>query len=393
MQEIIIDRKQGIVTTALVNNGILLEKYIDTGEKERLEGNIYVGVIKDILPGMQAAFVDIGKDKNSYIHFQDLLPKVDQTKEKVVNTSISLKNKFKVGDKILLQVQKDATSKKGSRVSTHMNLTSKFIVLMPDTNFVTISKKIEDSEEKKRLKEIVKNKLSGKNGAIIRTSAVGRTKEEIEEDIEKAEKKWEEINKKAKNINVPTLMHKNSSIVERILIDLMDNKIDRVTVNSKQDYESIKEMVENDSDLKEIKIILKDEQDLLDTYDLHTQIEKSENRKIWLKSGGFIIVDKTEALTSIDVNTGKYTGKKDLEQTILKVNLEASIEIAKQLKLKDIGGIVIIDYIDMFKEEDKQKVIDTLQEELKKDRSKTQVLGFTKLNLLEMTRKHIFGND
>ena len=144
---------------------------------------------------------------------------------------------------------------------------------------------------------------------------------------------------------------------------------------------------------RQIKLILKEEQHLLDTYDLHTQIEKADQRKVWLKSGGFIIIDRTEALTSIDVNSGKYTGKKDLEQTILKVNLEASIEIAKQLKLKDIGGIVIIDYIDMFKEEDKQKIIDTLQEELKKDRSKTQILGFTKLNLLEMTRKHIIGND
>lgn len=393
MQEIIIDRKDNTVTTALVNNGILLEKYIDTGDKEKLEGNIYTGIIKDILPGMQAAFVDIGKEKNSYIHFADLLPKIDQTKEKVLNTSMNLKDKFKCGDKILLQVEKDATSKKGSRVSTHINLTSKFIVLMPDTNFVTISKKIEDCEEKKRLKEIVKSKLNSKNGAIIRTSAVGRTKEEIEEDIEKAEKKWEEIKRKAKNQTGPALMYQSSSIVERILIDLIDNKIDRVTVNAKQDFESIKEILENDTDLKDIKLIFKENQDLLDTYDLHTQIEKSENRKIWLKSGGFIIVDKTEALTSIDVNSGKYTGKKDLEQTILKVNLEASIEIAKQLKLKDIGGIVIIDYIDMFKDEDKQKVIDTLQEELKKDRSKTQILGFTKLNLLEMTRKHIFGND
>ena len=232
---------------------------------------------------------------------------------------------------------------------------------MPNTDIITISQKIEDEKEQKRLIKLVKENLSEGNGAIIRTSAKGKEKEIIE-DIKNVEEKWNSIIKTSINpkLNKAKLLYKSEDLVEKMLIDLTDKKIE--IIKGKNVFEK---------------------------YEIEKQIEKLSNRKIWLKCGGFITIDKTEALTAIDVNTGKYTGNKNLEQTVFKVNKEATIEIAKQLRLRDIGGIIIIDYIDMQSKEDKETIEKLLKEELKKDRTKTQVEGFTKLDLMEMTRKHI----
>ena len=260
---------------------------------------------------------------------------------------------------------------------------------MPNTDIITVSQKIEDEEERKRLLNLVRDNLEEGNGAIIRTSAIGK-EEEIIEDIKNIENKWKNIVKTSKNSksNKAELVYKSEDIVEKMLLDLTDSKIDKIVVNNNEEKEKIKKIVNQDLEYKNIKIDYK-EGNILETYELENQIEKSQNRKVWLKCGGFITIDKTEALTAIDVNTGKYTGNKNLEQTIYKVNYEATIEIAKQLRLRDIGGIIIIDYIDMQEQKNKEKIEELLKEELKKDRSKTQVEGFTKLDLMEMTRKHI----
>ena len=338
---------------------------------------------------MQAAFVNIGTEKNSFIHLKDVLPKVDETKEKV-DTSINIKDILKPNQKILVQVKKDSNEKKGARVSTHINLPSKYVVLMPNTNIVTISQKIEDKKEQERLIKLVKENLSPNNGAIIRTSAEGKEKEIIE-DIKKIEAKWNKITKTSvdPNNNRPKLLYKSEDILEKILMDLVENKIERIIVNDKKELEEIEGKLKERPEYKDIKVELREKEDIFDIYDIEKQIEKSKNRKVWLKCGGFITIDKTEALTAIDVNTGKYTGNKNLEQTIFKVNKEATIENAKQIRLRDTGGIIIIDYIDMQNNEDKDKIVELLKEELKKDRTKTQVEGFTKLDLMEMTRKHI----
>ena len=260
---------------------------------------------------------------------------------------------------------------------------------MPNTDIITVSQKIEDEEERKRLLNLVRDNLEEGNGAIIRTSAIGK-EEEIIEDIKNIENKWKNIVKTSKNSksNKAELVYKSEDIVEKMLLDLTDSKIDKIVVNNNEEKEKIKKIVNQDLEYKNIKIDYK-EGNILETYELENQIEKSQNRKVWLKCGGFITIDKTEALTAIDVNTGKYTGNKNLEQTIYKVNYESTIEIAKQLRLRDIGGIIIIDYIDMQEQKNKEKIEELLKEELKKDRSKTQVEGFTKLDLMEMTRKHI----
>lgn len=389
MLEILISRDNKERKIALLENGKLIEYYVDEEESIRKEGNIYIGIVKDIVKGMQSAFVDIGTEKNSFIHLKDILDKIDESKENI-NPKIDISDIIKTGQKLLVQVKKDSNLQKGARVSTHINLPSKYIALMPNTDIVTISQKITDSKEKERLVKLVKENLSKGNGAIIRTSAIGK-EQEIIEDIKNIEAKWEKIEISFKNDkgNKPKLIAKSENIVEKMLIDLPENSIQKIIINNKKDYEKMLEFKEKKSYLKSTEIELIEDQDILDKYDIEKEIAKLENRKIWLKCGGFITIDKTEALTAIDVNTGKYTGTKNVEQTIYKVNEEATIEIAKQLRLRDIGGIIIIDYIDMKDEKNKEKIETLLKENLKKDRTKTQVEGFTKLDLMEMIRKHI----
>ena len=389
MTEIFIRKNDEIKEIALVENGILVEYYEDDNKRTRKEGNIYIGIVKDVVEGMQSAFVNIGTEKNSFIHLKDVLPKVDETKEKI-DTSINIKDVIRKNQKLLVQVKKDSNEKKGARVSTHINLPSKYIVLMPNTNIVTISQKIEDKKEQERLIKLVKENLSKNNGAIIRTSAEGKGKEIIE-DIKRVEAKWNKITMTNidPNDNNPKLLYKSEDILEKILMDLIENKISKIILNDENEKKEVEKIIKESPEYQNIKIELRENENIFEIYDLEKQIEKIQNRKIWLKCGGFITIDKTEALTAIDVNTGKYTGNKNLEQTIFKVNKEATIEIAKQIRLRDTGGIIIIDYIDMVNKEDKDKIVELLKKELKKDRTKTQVEGFTKLDLMEMTRKHI----
>ena len=389
MLEILINKKGKENEIALLKNKKLIEYYIDEEKSVRKEGNIYVGIIKDVIKGMQAAFVDIGTEKNGFIHLKDVLPKIDEKKENI-DENINITDIVKPGQKVLVQVKKDSNAQKGARVSTHINLPSKYIVLMPNTDIVTISQKIEDKKEQERLIKIVKENLKEGNGAVIRTSAIGK-ENEIIEDIKNTEKRWDKIEKIYRNDkdNKPKLIAKSENILRKMMIDLPEKSIEKITVNNKNEYEKIKKFKEETDYIKETNIILKENENVLQIYDVEKEISKLEYRKVWLKCGGFITIDKTEALTAIDVNTGKYTGNKNIEQTIYKVNEEATIEIAKQIRLRDIGGIIIIDYIDMNNQEDKKKIQSLLGERLKEDRAKTQVEGFTKLDLMEMTRKHI----
>ena len=392
MLEILIEEKNKQKDIALVKNGNLIEYYRENSNIIRNEGNIYIGIIRDVVEGMQAAFVDIGTDKNSFIHVKDMLPKIDETVEKY-DDKIEIKDIAKKGKKILVQVKKDSNAKKGARVSTHINLPGKYIAFMPNTDVVTISQKIENKEERQRLLNIVKKNLKSGNGAIIRTSAQNKDEETIIEDIKKLEKKWNNILKTNINpdVNEPKLIYKAEDILEKMLIDLTDKNIDKIIVNSKDEFTRLEKIKKENTEYKNIQI--EQSNDIFERYDLQKQIARIDDRKIWLKCGAFITIDKTEALTAIDINTGKYTGKKDLEETVCKVNKEATIEIAKQLRLRDIGGIIIIDYIDLKNDEHKKYIENLLKEELKQDRAKTQVEGFTKLDLMELTRKHICSHN
>ena len=394
MKEIFINKNKDIAQIVLVENGNLIEKYEESDKKKRLEGKIYLGKVQNVLQGMQAAFVDIGEDRNTFIHLKDILPKVDIVKNKVEQEEKNIKNLVKVNDKILIQVKRDGSNMKGAKVSTHISIPSRYFVLMPDTDIKTISQKIEDKNEKERLSKIVNEILPKNFGVIIRTSAQNKEKEELIKDLEDSIKQWENIKKIKENekIEKPCCIYEGQSFIEKLLIDLVDKDIDRIIVNNKKYYNEVNKIISKMGE-KDIIVELKESENILKIYDIDEQIEKINQRKIWLKCGGFITIDKTEALTAIDVNSGKYTGSKNLEQTVLKVNTEASIEIAKQLRLRDIGGIIIIDYIDMTDEENRKQIIKVLEECLKQDRSKTQIVGFSKLNLLEMTRKHMKGGE
>ena len=387
MLELIVNKNQDIETIALVENGKMLEHYISTEaeRKRRLEGNIYIAQVGDIINGMQAAFIDYGEKKKGFIHLKDILPKVDETKQKVDNT-IDISKVVKPNQKIMIQIKKDSDFTKGARVSTHISKTGKYIVLMPNTDFITISQKIASEDVKKELKKFIKTNLPEGYGAIIRTSCEKAQFDDIKSDIDVLLERWEKIQTKYKQVKtVPKLIWESEGIIEKIITDLSSKNLENIVTNDKEIYDKLS----NNYSKSNIKIVYEEKANLLEKYDLEKQIEKLQDRKVWLNCGGFITIDKTEALTAIDVNTGKFTGKKDLESTIFKVNKEATIEIAKQIRLRDIGGIIIIDYIDMTNKEDKEKIEELLKETFKSDRAKTQVEGFTKLNLMELTRKHI----
>ena len=389
MQEIIINKTENLKRVMLLEEGKLVEYYEENNTHKRLEGNIYLGKIRRVLPGMQAAFIDIGKGKNTFIQVKDLMPKQDQTKNIKIELK-DIKEIAKVGMNVIVQVKKDANNQKGARVSTHISITGEYLVFMPDTDFITISQKIEDEARKQELKDFVKSILPQGTGAIIRTSALTVDNTVIEKEIKLLADKWQNIKKQAENSEEIQLLYKSEDIIAKIIKGTLSQKISKITVDSKEDLAVVQETLLNMQGNKNIK--LEKVENSLSKYNLETQIEKLSQRKIWLKCGGFITIDKTEALTAIDVNSGKYIGKENQEETVFTVNKEATEEIAKQLRLRDIGGIIIIDYIDMKQEESKQKIIEILKQNIKKDRSKIQILEFTKLNLLEVTRKHMFSN-
>ncbi|MBR3254800.1 MAG: Rne/Rng family ribonuclease [Clostridia bacterium] len=395
MLELFIIKNQKDKQIMLLKDEKIIEFYNENKMKNRNEGNIFKGVVKDILEGMESAFVDIGTEKNSYIYIKDLLPKQDETKlnkneSSNANQKVNIKKLVKPNQKLLVQVKKDSSELKGARISTHINIPSKYIALMPNTSIVTVSQKIENKEEQQRLIKLVKENLSEGNGAVIRTSAEGKT-QEIVEDIIAVEKVWKDIENNYNNDNTkqPKLLYQSQDVVEKLLTDLLTKNVDRIVSNDDKEIQKIKKLLSKEKEYEKIKIEKKSLEYLEEVYNLEKQISKMEKTKIWLKCGGFITIESTEALTAIDVNTGKFTDGGSFVDTTFMVNEQATIEIAKQLRLRDIGGIIIIDYIDMLRDGDKEKIEKLLKECLKEDRAKTQVEGFTKLDLMELTRKHI----
>ena len=396
MIELIVNKSNDTKIIAAVENGKLVEIYEENeqSQKARNEGNIYIGIVKDIVPGMQAAFVDIGKSKNAFLHIKDIIPKVsNETGNKNENfEKININKYIRVGMPIMVQINKDTCGSKGAKATTHIKLSGRFIVLIPNVNFITVSTKIEDTEEKNRLKEIVKEIKEENVGIIIRTSAQGKSKLEIQEELNKIIAKWESIKKKANIIiqnkqSIPCILDKNYKILEKLVIDFMDKDLNKIIVNKENLKNNISDFI---AENEKSNIVVEVKKDIFNMYDVQKQYDKLKERKVWLKCGGFITIDKTEALTAIDVNTGKYTGKDAKEDTVFVVNKEATMEIAKQIRLRDIGGIIIVDYIDM-NEKNRNSILEIWNKCIKLDRSKVQIIGFTPLNLLEITRKHMWS--
>lgn len=385
MYNILIENKNNITTIAVVQDSEVVEIYQEKDDEKRLEGNIYLGKVKNIIPGMQSAFIDIGESKNALVHIKDIIPKASNVTGNVYEdtSKMNISSIIKSGQEVLVQVKRDCNEQKGPRVTTDIKINGKFSIFMPYSNFITVSQKIEDENEKNRLKEIAKEVLPKNSGAIIRTAAKGRKTKEIQDELKVLINIWNEILKKAEKIKskkeIPIQIFDSAGITGKIITDLAENNLEKIYTNNQRLIEEYKALEE--------KIEIRDEP--LNKFDAKNKMNL--NRKIWLRCGGFITIDATEALTAIDVNSGKFTGKRELEKTVLKVNLEATKEITKQIRLRDLGGIIIVDYIDMDEDEDKEQIRNYMIECFKEDRSKVQVMEFTKLGLLEITRKHIFG--
>lgn len=386
-KEILADVACNRTRVGLLEDGRLVEYYIETCNIEKSRGNIYKGRVANVLPGMQAAFVDIGFDKNAFLYASDVNfyeDEFDNLKKSPIETML------KKGQEILVQVIKEPVGTKGARVSANISLPGRYAVLLPKINCVGVSRKIEDENERRRLKAAAEEVKPHEMGIITRTAAENKNEEEIKADVKYLEAIWSEIEKKQRNVKAPSLIYKDMDLLSRVVRDMFTFEIDKFYVNTQEGYEKVCKLSSAISPVLKERITFYEEPiDIFEYFNATKEIERALERKIWLKSGGYIVIDNTEALVAIDVNTGKFVGCTDLEDTIFRTNLEAAKEIVKQLRLRDIGGIIIIDFIDMRNADHKAAVIDTLKNELKKDRTKTQVFGITNLGLVEMTRKKV----
>lgn len=378
------------VKIALLEDGKLTEYFVERPPAQRVIGNIYVGKIENVLPGMQAAFVDIGQEKNAFLYVDEILPSKGLKKgESNTSPAANVQNLVHKGEKILVQVHKEGVGNKGPKVTTNISLPGRYLVYMPFGIHVGISRQIEEELERERLKEIGQELVQGTEGLIIRTVCEGVDERELVHDLEQLRQLWKEIQEQAEFCEPKDLVYHEADLIPKIVRDYMSPELTECWVNDPRYYQRLKQA------LKRLPLLLNKvkfyshAQDMFDYFGITPEIDKAIRRKIWLKSGGYIIFDQTEALTVIDVNTGKFVGKQTLEQTVLQTNIEAAQEITRQLRLRDIGGITIIDFIDMVEDEHKQQVLTLLEEGVKRDRTKTTVVGLTALGLVELTRKKV----
>ncbi|HHW56907.1 MAG TPA: Rne/Rng family ribonuclease [Clostridia bacterium] len=380
LKRLILDIDENLNQIALLEDGKLKEYHPEKKDGKSILGNIYKGKVQNVLKGMQSAFVDIGIGKNAFLFSDDILFRQE-------NFNKSITQVLKPGQVIMVQISKEAVGMKNPRVTANISLPGKYVVLMPSIDYVGISHRIEKDEDRKKLLEIAKKVKPQGIGLIMRTASLEATEGQIQEDLEELFQLYEKIQKDFQNAPVPSLIYKEENFLIKYLKNFLSDEMDEIIINDKEEYESIKKYLKNLG--KEHVLIKYEEGDLMGLYGVDYQVEKLLGKKIWLKSGGFLIIDQTEALTVIDVNTGKYVGKTSLEETIYRTNLEAAEEIALQLKLRDIGGIIIIDFIDMKNENFKRELLEFFKKELQKDRTKCTVLGYTQLGLVEMTRKRV----
>jgi ribonuclease G len=379
----------------LDTNAQLSELYIERKKEASLVGNVYKGKVVKILPGMQSAFVDIGLEKAAFLHAADVLSGFDysifgEDLEETVPINLPIEDLLQEGEDVFVQVSKDSLGTKGARVTSYITLPGRYLVLMPGVEHIGVSRKILEEDERTRLKDII-DKLKPKNfGFIIRTASEGCTEDEINKDIEYLTLLWDNIEKKKEKINSPYLLYSDLNLTLRSVRDLLGHEIDKLIIDSKEEYQKVLDFVNTFFPKLISKIEFYEETEpVFDAYGIELEIPKALGKRVWLKSGGYIVIDQTEALTSIDVNTGKFVGKASLEDTIFKTNIEAVKEIAYQIMLRNIGGIIIIDFIDMEKEENRKKLFSVFQEAMCKDRAKCTILEVSELGLIQMTRKRV----
>ncbi|MFA5027021.1 MAG: Rne/Rng family ribonuclease [Candidatus Methylomirabilota bacterium] len=415
-REIVVNSSLVETRVAVIEDGTLVELLIDDSHTQSIAGNLYKGRVLKILPGMQAAFVDVGLSRDAFLYVRDIyedmetyeefLSAVEEEAIEAVQEAaegeappakrsrravqVSIEELIQEGQEVLVQVAREPLGTKGARITTHVSLPGRYLVYMPTESHVGVSRKIEQEAERTRLKGIIEEINIPREGIIVRTAGVGRSKAELQADLEFLRSTWRATKIKAETVHAPALVQKDLDLIFRIFRDLINKDVARLVVDSPVEYERCLEYTESlFPDLRELLFLYTEDEPIFKSFGIEREIEKALRSKVWLKSGGYLVIEQTEALVSVDVNTGKYVGKHDFEETILKTNREAAAEIARQVRLRDLGGIIILDFIDMARQENRDKVMAELKEALKADRSPTNVSLLSELGLVEMTRKRV----
>ncbi|MEI6896082.1 MAG: ribonuclease G [Psychromonas sp.] len=389
---------------ALIEGGVLQELHIERLATKGIVGNVYKGKVCRVLPGMQAAFVDIGLEKAAFLHASDILLNAEcvTQNEKAQFKVADISELVRQGQDIIVQVVKDPLGTKGARLTTDITVPSRYLVFMPGSSHVGVSQRIESEKERNRLKSITKSCINELGGFIIRTAAEGAPEAELQHDAAFLQRVWAKVLvRKARHKSKNKLLYKDLVLPFKILRDFVGTKIDRVRIDSKITFSDIKEFTQEFVPELENNIEYYDgESPIFDLFDVENEIQRALDRKVSLKSGGYLIIDQTEAMTTVDINTGGFVGHRNLEETIFNTNIEATLAIARQLRLRNLGGIIILDFIDMKINEHKRRVFSSLEQALAKDRVKTHINDFSPLGLIEMTRKrtqesleHIFCDE
>jgi ribonuclease G len=402
-KEIIVNAEALENRVAVLEDGQLEEFTIERTTEKRIVASVFKGKIKNLEPGLKAAFVDIGFEKNAFLHYWDIIPeslaeRVDLVE--VAGDSAAAKPQRKItqqdipkmyppGSEVIVQVVKGPIGTKGPRITTNISIPGRYLVLMPFNPQRGISRKIENDRERHRLKKIVQNlRIPEGMGVIVRTVAESQKKRYFIRDLELLLQTWKQVEEKIKTDPIPSCVFQEPDLVERTVRDFLTEEVDRIVVDNPDAYERIRNMIGQISRLSRGRVRLYAEPTPIFTkFNVEKQIDNAFRRQVWLKSGGYICIDETEALVAIDVNTGRHKSQKDLETTIVQTNLEAADEICRQLRLRNIGGLIVIDFIDMRSRGDQQKVVQRMREGVKRDKAKTRILSISQLGLMEMTRQ------
>ncbi|GBE15381.1 ribonuclease G [bacterium BMS3Abin14] len=405
--EIVINSNEFETRVAILENRHVQEIFLDRFKDRGISGNIYKGKVIRVLPGMQAAFVEIGHERAAFLHASDIVLDMSEYTEMVGEEDIdgpdgvrvitaaghAIEDLLKEGQGILVQVTKEPIGTKGARVTAYITLPGRLLVLMPTLSKIGVSRRIQEFGERTRLREIVTSLQPKGVGFIIRTAAEGASEVEIKKDMDFLVRLWDTLRKKKGRSRAPSLLYADLDLSFRVLRDVYGFEIGAIHVDSKDEYKKILDFTKKFMpNLKSTVQFFEDDEPIFEHFGVEMEVNRALGKKVWLKSGGYIIIDQTEALTAIDVNTGRFVGKRNLEETIVKTNMEALYEIVYQLRLRNIGGLIIIDFIDMEKSSNRKKVFTAMEESLRKDRNKTTILKISDLGLVEMTRKRTRDN-
>jgi ribonuclease G len=399
-QEIVINATKHESRIAVLDEGQVVELWVERHRQRTIVGNIYKGRVTKVLPGMQSAFVNLGLERDAFLYVSDVIEDLEEYEseaneeihfeEESPRPEASIADLLREGQEIVVQVSKESIAGKGARITTHVTLPGRFLVYMPTVNHIGVSRRIENEDERNRLKEVLESIRTATGGFIIRTAGEGRNEDDFRSDMKYLTELWEQIRKRSEKASAPTAIHHELDLVLRIIRDVLTPDFKTVWVDSIDEYQRIVEFLDQiQPNLVSRVRLYRREEPIFEELGIEPEIEKALKSKVWLKSGGYIVINQTEALVAIDVNTGKYAGKKNLEETVFRTNLEAIREIVRQVRLRDLGGIIVLDFIDMEDPENQAAVFQALEEEIRKDRSKTKILKISEFGLVEMTRKRV----